>query len=81
MLAMKTNSCYWWLVGEQKGGAAECCSWCTFSALFTTGRKCKNTRHAFTDAQRRKMGYIYRMEFNSVVKENSIMKFAGKWLV
>jgi hypothetical protein len=26
------------------------------------------------------MGYIYTMEYYSVVKSNAIMKFLGKWM-
>jgi hypothetical protein len=28
----------------------------------------------------KKMGYLYRMEYYSVMKKNEILSFAGKWM-
>jgi hypothetical protein len=36
--------------------------------------------HYTTDEWIKKMWYLYRMEFYSVMKKNEILSFAGKWM-
>ena len=50
------------------------------AALFIIARTWKQPRCPSTDEWIRKMWYLYTMEYYSVVKNDDLMKFAGKWM-
>jgi hypothetical protein len=50
------------------------------AALFVIFRNWKQPRSLLTEEWIKKMLYVYVMEYYSVIKNNDIMKFAGKWL-
>jgi hypothetical protein len=56
------------------------CSTMFIAALFIIARSCKQQRCPSIEELVKKMWYIYTMEYHSAVKNNDIMKFAGKWM-
>ena len=50
------------------------------AAQFTTAKVWNQPRCPSMDAWRKKMWYIYTMEFYSAIMKNEIMPFAGKWM-
>ena len=49
------------------------------ASLFIIAKNWKQTRCPPTKEWIKKIGYIYRMEYYSSVKNNTV-KFAGKWM-
>ena len=50
------------------------------AALFIIARSWKEPRCPSTEQWIQKMWYIYKMENYSVIKNNELMKFLGKWI-
>jgi hypothetical protein len=50
------------------------------AALFIISRSWKEARCPSTEEWIQKMWYIYTMEFYSAIKNNSFVKFLGKWM-
>ena len=50
------------------------------AALFIIARNRKQPRCPCIEERIKKMWYIYTMEYYSVVKNNDVMKFVGKWI-
>ena len=49
------------------------------AALFTIDRRWKHPKCPATEEWRKKMWYIYTMEYYSAIKKNEIMPFAATW--
>jgi hypothetical protein len=49
------------------------------AALFVTARSCKQPRCPTTEGWIQKMWFIYTMEYYSVIKNEDILSFEGKW--
>jgi hypothetical protein len=56
------------------------CSTTFIEALFVVARNWKQSRCTSTDKWIKKRWCIYTMEYYSTIKNNDIMKFAGKWM-
>ena len=56
------------------------CSAMFIAALFVTARTWKQSKCPLTEEWKKKMWYIYTMEYYAVEKNNGILKFAGKWM-
>ncbi|EDL86446.1 rCG65873 [Rattus norvegicus] len=56
------------------------CSTMFIAALFIIARSWEEPRCPSTEEWIQKMWYIYTMEYYSAIKNNSFMKFVGKWL-
>ena len=50
------------------------------AALFTIAQTWKQPRCPSTDEWKKKMGYIYTVEYYSAIKKNEIMPFAATWM-
>jgi hypothetical protein len=50
------------------------------AALFTIAKLWKQPICPTTDEWIKKMWYLYKMEFYSVIKKNEILSFASKWM-
>jgi hypothetical protein len=50
------------------------------AVLFRIAKLWKQPRSPTTDEWIKKMWYLYKMEFYSVMKKNEILSFAGKWM-
>jgi hypothetical protein len=50
------------------------------AALFIVARNWKQPRYPSTEKWMKKMWYIYTMEYYSAIKNEDIMKLAGKWM-
>ena len=61
-------------------GKNDTCSTMFIAALFIIASSWKEPRCPSTEEWIRKMWYIYRMEYYSVIKKNEFMKFLGKWM-
>jgi hypothetical protein len=48
--------------------------------LFITARNWKQPRSPLTEEWKKTMWFIYTMKYYSGIKNNDIMKFAGKWM-
>lgn len=57
----------------------ETCSTMFPAALFIITRNWKQSRCLSTDEQIKRMWDVYTVEFDSPIKKNDIMKFAGTW--
>jgi hypothetical protein len=56
------------------------CSTMFIAAIFIIARSWKEPRCPSTEQWIQKMWYIYKMENYSVIKNNELMKFLGKWI-
>lgn len=56
------------------------CTAMSVVALLTIAKKGKQLKCSSADEWILKVWNIYKMEFYSMVKKNSIMKFAGEWI-
>ena len=56
------------------------CSTMFIAAVFVTARTWKQLRCPSTEEWIKKMWYIYIMEYYLAVKNNDIVKLAGKWM-
>ena len=56
------------------------CSTMFIAALFIVARNWKQPRYPSTEKWMKKMWYIYTMEYYSAIKNEDIMKLAGKWM-
>ena len=56
------------------------CSTMFIAVLFVIARNWKKLRCPSTEEWIKKMWYIYTMEDYTVVKNNDILKFSGKWM-
>ena len=62
-------------------GKKDTCSTMFIAALFIIARSWKEPRCASTEEWiKKKMWYIYTMEYYSTIKKNEFMKFLCKWL-
>jgi hypothetical protein len=72
------------LLGIYTGNALTCnkdtCFTMSIAALFIITRSWKEPICPSTEKWIQKMCYIYTMEYYSAVKNNTFMKFLGKWL-
>ena len=50
------------------------------AALFTIAKTWKPPKCPWTDKWRKKMWYIYAVEYYSAIKKNKIMPFAATWM-
>ena len=50
------------------------------AALFTTARSWKQSKCPSTDEWRKKIWYIYTMEYYSAIKRNDIGSFVETWM-
>jgi hypothetical protein len=50
------------------------------AALFTIAKLQKQPKCPTTDRLIKKMWYLYTMEFDSAMKKNEMLSFAGKWI-
>ena len=50
------------------------------TVIFIIARSWKQLRYLSMEEWIQKVWYIYTMEYYSAVKNNDIMKFAGKWM-
>jgi hypothetical protein len=48
--------------------------------LFIIARSWKQHRCPSAEEWKKKIWYIYTMEYYSTIKNNDFMKFAGKWM-
>jgi hypothetical protein len=56
------------------------CSTMFIAALFIIARSWKEPRCPLTKEWIQKMWYIYTMEYYPAIKNNTFMKFLGKWM-
>ena len=56
------------------------CSTMFIVALLVIARSWKQHRYPRTEEWIQKMWFIYRMEYHSVIKNEDILSFAGKWM-
>ena len=56
------------------------CSVMFIAALFVIAKMCKQSIYPPTKEWIKEMWYIYTMEYYTVVKNNDILKFEGKWM-
>ena len=49
-------------------------------ALFTIARTWKQPKCPLTEEWKKKMWYMYTMEYYSAIKKNKIMSFAATWM-
>ena len=50
------------------------------AALFTIAKTWKQPKCPFTDEWRKKMWYVYTVEYYSAIKKNEMMPFAATWM-
>jgi hypothetical protein len=50
------------------------------ATLFVIARNWKQPRCPSTEEWKKKLWYIYTMEYYSAIKNKDIIKFAGKWI-
>ena len=50
------------------------------AALFTIAKTWKQPECSWTEEWKKKMWYIYTMEYYSAIKKNEIMPFAATWM-
>ena len=50
------------------------------AVLFTIAKTRKQPKCSSTEEERKKMWYIYTMEYYSAIKQNEIMPFAATWM-
>jgi hypothetical protein len=58
----------------------EMCSTMIIAALFIIARSWEQPRYPSTKEWIQKMWFIYTMEYYSVIKNENILSFAGKWM-
>jgi hypothetical protein len=56
------------------------CSTVFIAVLFVIARKYKQPRCHPTEECMKKMWFIYTTDYDSAIRTEDIMKFAGKWL-
>jgi hypothetical protein len=56
------------------------CSTMFIAALFIIARSWKDPRCPSTEEWIQKRWYIFTMKYYSAIKNNDLMKFAGKWI-